>query len=127
MKDEKKAGQAPESRWVNRSEFARILGCTRQAIMKAENVGMFTKGLKYVEGVPMFNVKVAAYEWAMNINPTERNEALARKLFELAGLNFDAPIDGEWMERLLSQPIELPEISDEDLDKWLSESGELSD
>lgn len=111
----------PANNLVNRSEFARLLGCTPQAIMYAEREGMITQGRQDIEGKPMYNVKQAAFEWSRCINPTLTNEALVKRLFELADRaselteamssgNFD-----EEMDRLLNEPFEIPDFDIPDM------------
>lgn len=129
---------------VNRSEFARLLGCTPQAIMYAERAEMITKGRQDIDGKPMYNVKQAALEWSTYINPTLTNGALVDRLNELAGrvtqsaaimrgITFDEEIEkilrepieipdyGEEIDRLINEPIEIPDFEMPDLDQLLSE------
>lgn len=71
---------------LNRAEFARLLGCSRQAILKAERAGYLIKGMVYKNGQALFDVREASRSWATFINPSIRNQPLVTKLHELGGL-----------------------------------------
>lgn len=128
---------------MNRTEFARLLGCSRKAVFYAERLGIFSDGLEYVDGQPVFHVQTAAREWAVNISPTMNNETLVRRLFEVAGIELNTSLNtdfdmeeierliesidmeeidriinegNEEIERILNEPIEVPDCSKEELD-----------
>ena len=59
-------------KYVNQSDFSKIVGVTKQRISKSIQHGKLSKSLVMVDGKRMINLKIGLQEWAANIAPVQQ-------------------------------------------------------